>query len=291
MPHHHSSKAVPGSYSSTVRPLECYLVAMSFQFPKTLSKEEINLLPLYELNTEVILVETEAGARRAAEELAVEPVLGFDTETRPSFTKGERYEVSLLQLASEKRVFLFRLNMIKLPAEVAELLSNPNILKPGVAVHDDIKALQRLRPFGPAGFVELNNEAKKLGVINPGLRLLAAIFLGVKLSKAAKVTNWDRRELTPAQISYAACDAVAGLLIHHKIREITEASGGDVLYRDQEFIEALLNLYEKHRQEDPAHAAKQVAVLVEAHLRNLEDGGPRINRGTLRKSFQTNVVK
>ncbi len=256
------------------------------QFPKTLSKDEINLLPLYEVTAEVIQVETEAGVARAVEELSQEPLLGFDTETRPSFTKGERYDVSLLQLGTHKRVFLFRLNMTKLPEELTALLANPKILKAGVAVHDDIKALQRLTPFVPAGFVELNHEAKKLGVINPGLRLLAAIFLNVKLSKAAKVTNWDRRELTEAQISYAACDAVVGQLIYEKMREMTETGGGEELYRDQEFIEALLGLYERHPQEDPARAAHQVALLVESHLRKLEEAGPRINRGSLRKSFQ-----
>ncbi|MFT6604752.1 MAG: ribonuclease D, partial [Bacteriovoracaceae bacterium] len=151
--------------------------------------------------------------------LKKETVLGFDTETRPSFKKGEVYDVSLLQLSNANDSFLFRLNKFNFPQELADLLADPKIIKTGVAIRDDVIALQKLHPFEEAGFFELADEAKKQRYENFGLRALTAIFLRQRLSKKAKITNWEQARLTRAQLEYAALDSWVGLQIYHKIKK------------------------------------------------------------------------
>ncbi len=172
-----------------------------------------------EFDGEIILIKTIEGAKKAASELKEEKVLGFDTETRPSFKKGEFYHVALLQLATQDKAYLFRLNKAPMLAEVSDILSDPKILKVGVATRDDIKGLQKLCPFKAMGFFDVaeqiakeNNDPSR----TPGLRSLVAHYLGKRLSKGAKITNWEAEKLSPSQIKYAAKDAVAGLLIYQK---------------------------------------------------------------------------
>jgi len=143
----------------------------------------------------------------AAKKLRKEPVLGFDIETRPSFTRGKTYTPSLLQLAGSKAVCLFQLSRLKFPRLLRELLSNPRIIKAGVALDHDIKKLKELGDFKPAGFVDLGDVARGVGIKNHGLRGLAAVLLGFRISKQAQVSNWARENLSPAQITYAATDA------------------------------------------------------------------------------------
>lgn len=172
-----------------------------------------------EFEGEIVLIKTLEAARRAASELKEEKVLGFDTETRPSFKKGEFHHVALLQLATQKKAFLFRLNKAPMLAEVSAILSDPEILKVGVATRDDIKGLQKLHPFEALGFFDVaeqiakeNKDASR----TPGLRSLVAHYLGLRLSKGAKITNWEAEKLSPSQIRYAAKDAVAGLLVYQE---------------------------------------------------------------------------
>ena len=183
----------------------------------SITKEEINQLPLYIFKGSVTLIETAQDALNAIKLLQGEKVLGFDTETRAAFKKGESYDVSLLQLATDTHAYLFRLNKFKMMKELADILADPNIVKTGVAVRDDIKALQKLHPFTAENFIDLADVAKEKSIINFGLRALTAILLEGRLTKNAKVSNWARQELTPQQISYAACDAVVGYEIYHKL--------------------------------------------------------------------------
>jgi len=134
-------------------------------------------------------------------------VLGFDTETRPTFKKGEQHSVSLLQLSTRDEAFLFRLNYLGLPEELVSLLADPDILKVGVAILDDIRALRKMRKFDVQGFVELSNIGSELGIVTCGLRNLAAIFFGVRISKKEQLTNWERPDLNSSQCLYAATDA------------------------------------------------------------------------------------
>jgi ribonuclease D len=183
----------------------------------TIDKEEINKLPAMEFPGEIIEVVTPEGAKRAVEVLMKEKVLGFDTETRPSFTKGESYTPSLLQLSTATHAFLFRLKFYEFPDSLKELLESPDVIKTGIGIKDDIHGLNKIIKFKPAGFVDLAEEVKHFGMTSASLRSLTAIFLERRLFKKAKTTNWERRELTDAQIRYAAIDAYVGLLIYEKI--------------------------------------------------------------------------
>lgn len=166
---------------------------------------------------EIVEIVTPEGAKKAVEILQSEKVLGFDTETRPSFTKGESYTPSLLQLASRDRAFLFRLKFYPFPPELVSLLENPDVLKVGIGIKDDLNGLGKIVKMKPAGFVDLADLVKKKGMTSASLRSLTAIFLGKRLFKKAKTTNWERKDLTEAQIKYAAIDAVVGFLIHEQI--------------------------------------------------------------------------
>lgn len=187
------------------------------KYRTSIEKDEINLLPPMQFDGEIILVETQAGARRALALLSQEKMVGFDTETKPAFTKGESYTPALLQLATKERAFIFRLKYFEIPSELTEFLSNPNILKVGVGIADDLSALKKIMTFTPQGFIELSAEARKMKVMNEGLRALTAIFLERRLLKGATRSNWEREVLTDAQISYAAIDALVGLLIYEKM--------------------------------------------------------------------------
>ncbi len=176
-------------------------------FPEKISKKEINDFHQVQFEGPVHLVDTPEKIKPALACLNEESWLGFDTETRPSFQKGKRNTVSLLQLSTSHEVFLFRLNYVHLPAALKRILENEKILKLGVAMYDDVHALQKLASFEPKGFLDFAQIAKKLGLKNFGLRSLAAIFLGVRISKRTRLSNWENQELTPAQITYAATDA------------------------------------------------------------------------------------
>ena len=188
----------------------------------SIDKEEINLLPPMDFAGEIVEIVTPEGAKRAVEILQKEKVLGFDTETRPSFTKGESYTPSLLQLATRDSAFLFRLKFYHFPDELVSLMENPDILKVGIGIKDDLHGLGKIVKMKPAGFVDLADEVKKKGMTSASLRSLTAIFLGKRLFKKAKTTNWERKELTDAQIKYAAIDAVVGFLIHEQIVGLDE---------------------------------------------------------------------
>lgn len=188
--------------------------------PLSIEKDAINLLPPMEFDGEIIEIITPEGAERAVEILKKEKVLGFDTETRPAFVKGQSYTPSLLQLATKDRAFLFRLKFYPFPRPLVELLEDENVLKVGIGIKDDLHGLNKIVKFKPAGFLDLAEELKKTrGMTSASLRSLTAIFLGKKLFKKAKTTNWERKDLTEAQIRYAAIDAVVGILIFEKIRE------------------------------------------------------------------------
>lgn len=184
-------------------------------FKESITQEELTELPLKWFEGEIVLVESYKGVRRAVEILGREPVIGFDTETKPSFKKGVINNVALLQLSTKKKAFLFRLNNIGLPDEICEILASPKIMKPGVAIHDDIKGLQQLRNFEPAGFVELQDHAKELGITNFSLKKLTAITCGFRISKGQQLSNWEAELLTDAQKIYAATDAWAALEIYN----------------------------------------------------------------------------
>jgi ribonuclease D len=182
-------------------------------FKESITKEELIELPVKYFDGKIIIVDSYEMIKSAARILSDEKVIGFDTETRPSFKKGVVNKVSLLQLSTKYQAFLFRLNIIGFPIEIRSLLSNPAITKPGVAIRDDIKGLQVLKPFRPAGFIELQDHAKDLGIQNYSLKKLTAIACGYRISKGQQLSNWEADVLTEAQQIYAATDAWAALEI------------------------------------------------------------------------------
>ena len=183
-------------------------------FKESITVEELVDLPLRWFEGEIVVVDNERTLRQAVGALAGEPVIGFDTETKPAFKKGVFNKVALLQLSTKEKAFLIRTNLIGLPKEICEILANPNIIKSGVAIRDDIKGLQVLRKFTPGGFVELQDSAQELGIQNFSLKKLTAIACGFRISKGQQLTNWEADELTIKQQRYAATDAWTSLEIY-----------------------------------------------------------------------------
>ena len=182
-----------------------------------MSKEELQLLPLFNHHGRYVLIETVSSALKAIEELKKASTLGFDTETRPSFRKGESYNVALLQLANHECCYLFRLNKIPLSPELVGLLEDEKINKVGVGIRDDIIALQKMLKFTPAGFIDLSEKTRISKVLSLSLRSLCGMYLNQRLSKGAKVTNWENSVLSDSQARYAANDAFVGLLVFEKM--------------------------------------------------------------------------
>lgn len=172
-----------------------------------ITKHEINALPLRTYTGPIRLVDTDEKMAAAARSLHGEKVLGFDTETRPAFKKGESYKPSLVQLAGSKEVFIFQLRNLTSYEPLAAILADKHILKAGVAVDDDIRKLKDVFFHGAAGFVELAGMASKAGIKNAGVRGLAALLFGFRISKQTRCSAWHAATLTEPQLVYAATDA------------------------------------------------------------------------------------
>jgi len=184
----------------------------------TITHEEINELPLGAFEGNVELVDDAKHLAKAFEEIDHHTMVGFDTETKPVFVRGHQNKVALMQIATNKKVFLIRINHTGLQSEIIRFLENENILKAGVALRDDIKALQRLKRFEPKGVVELADLAKKAGLEIEGVKRLAGLLLGFRISKSVQTSNWEAPTLNEKQISYAATDAWVCLEIFKKLK-------------------------------------------------------------------------
>jgi ribonuclease D len=189
-------------------------------YKNKLSKTEINSLPLRYYNGAIHIIQTAEQAKDACAILIKEKVLGFDTETRPAFKKGQSYLPSLLQLAGTKVVYLFQLSQCGLTDSIIILLSNVNIIKSGVAINQDLTELQQILNFEPAGFVDLGDIARSKGLPHHGLRGLAAYLLKFRISKSGRTSNWSANQLTKKQIKYAATDAWVGRELYLKYKQI-----------------------------------------------------------------------
>ncbi len=172
-----------------------------------LSREDINACPVRKYEGPVHVVRDAAAFRDACEALSRERVLGFDTETRPSFEKGDAFPPALVQLAGKKCVYVFQLKLLPSFSLLREILANPDIIKAGVATGHDVRQLKQFGEFRAAAFVNLDAVARTAGIKNHGLRGLCAALLGFRITKQAKLSNWARKQLTPEQIVYAATDA------------------------------------------------------------------------------------
>lgn len=186
----------------------------------TITKEEINFLPLTRFPGKIRLVTTPEETARAAEEINGISLLGFDTESRPSFTRGESHPIALIQLATEKTAWLFRVNILNMPRELERLLEDSSIRKVVQAAVQEKNQIMHDFGTGASGFIDLLPMAKEAGCHPLSIRALAAIFLNERISKSARITNWERRVLSQKQIGYAATDAWVGLRIYLRMKEL-----------------------------------------------------------------------
>lgn len=188
--------------------------------PYSISKEEVNELPLGQFEGEIYMIDHPDQVEEAVDFLEDQKIIGFDTETKPSFRKGQFNHVSLLQLSTTEQAFLFRLNKIGFPEVLRNLMEKENLIKIGAAVHDDLKGLGKLTDsFYPQSFFDLNDELKKVGFHNVGVRNLSGMVLKIRISKSEQVSNWESEILTEKQQRYAATDAWACLKVFNVLRE------------------------------------------------------------------------
>ena len=192
-------------------------------FQNIITKEEVAALPQETFDGEITVVSTEQALKKALATLANETIIGFDTETRPSFSQGVHHQTALMQLATRKHCFLLRLNKIGFPSALINFLGNPNIKKVGLSLKDDFHVLRRTHDFKPDGFVDLQNILQNYGIDELSLQKSYAIIFNKKISKAQRLTNWEADKLTAAQKKYAALDAWACLKIYQKLCEISNS--------------------------------------------------------------------
>ena len=194
---------------------------MSIDTPFTdkISNELTAQLPAIEFPGEIRVIEHERQIAAACKYLAQQPILGFDTETRPSFRPGVSFRVSLLQLSSPERCYLFRLNRFALIKPITDLLGDPALKKIGADVAGDLRSLRQLRKFRDGGFVDLQTIAPRWGIEEKSRRKLSAIVLGQRVSKAQRLSNWEATSLTDKQQLYAATDAWVCTRIYERLMQ------------------------------------------------------------------------
>lgn len=188
---------------------------MSATLRLAISKEELAKMPAADLTHEIRVVETAADARSALRYLSRQKIVGFDTETRPTFKKGRNYNVSLIQISTDDISFLFRINKIGLMPQLVEFLASEKVRKIGLSVKDDFHGLRKLADFEPGGFVELQDYVHRYCIVDASLQKIYAIIFSQRISKGQRLTNWEADSLTPAQQHYAALDAWACLNIYN----------------------------------------------------------------------------
>ena len=182
-----------------------------------ISNDEINALPLHAFDGTVNVIQDKDELSHVFREISKHRIVGFDTETKPVFVKGQRHLVALMQIALPQQVFLVRVKFTGITQDIIDFLENDKILKAGVGVRDDIKALQVLKKFTPAGFVELADMARNAGLEVESVKKLTALLLGFRISKSAQTSNWEADRLDSKQVSYAATDAWVCLNIYRKL--------------------------------------------------------------------------
>ena len=198
-----------------------------------IAKADIAQMPSELFGGRIIVIHSVSDVEKAVNYLKGFPILGIDTETRPSFAKGKTYEVSLLQLSTEDTCFLFRLNYIGMPKALVDLLQDGRQLKVGLSLRDDIQSLNRKHKFEPRNFLDLQNYVKEMGIEAQSLQKIYALLFGKKISKSQRLTNWEADVLTDRQKGYAATDAWACVRMYKYLEELKHGQGfriiGDLL--------------------------------------------------------------
>ena len=187
-------------------------------FQNEITHEEVAALDLIQYEGPISLIKTEDEFQDALEDISRHKVLGFDTETRPSFKKGVSYPTSLIQISSLDHAWLIRVSRMGYPEELISLFSNPDVLKVGSGLNDDIRRMRCDFQFEPGGFLDLQSYVEAFQIWDKGLKKLSSIVLGFRISKSQQVSNWDADNLTEAQLRYAATDAWICLEIYNELR-------------------------------------------------------------------------
>ena len=169
-------------------------------------KNKINTLPQELFSGKIVVIQSESEAEKAVDYLLKSDIMGVDTETRPTFKKGQMHKVALLQVSTKDICFLFRLNFIGMPESVIKLLSNTTVPMIGLSWHDDICSLHRRTDFKPGLFIDIQDIVKRIGIEDLSLQKLYANIFGKKISKRQRLTNWEADVLNDKQKRYAATE-------------------------------------------------------------------------------------
>lgn len=196
------------------------IISMINVFPNNITPESIAEMPLKQFEGKIIVADTLPSFHGAIKMLNNYKILGFDTETKPSFKKGSSNKVCMIQIATDDVAFIFRLNKIGFPDELAKILTQASIQKIGLSLRDDFRELSKLRSIQPAGFIDLQNYVEKFEIQDKSLKKLSALILGIRISKSQQTSNWENEVLTEPQLIYAATDAWVCLEIYKKLKEV-----------------------------------------------------------------------
>ena len=204
---------------------------------RTISKEEVKEMPKAAFPGRIHVIQTEiepggwgteSEAQKAVAYLQSQAILGIDSETRPSFTKGHSHKVALLQISSDECCFLFRLNMTGLTQPIIELLEDPKVIKVGLSLKDDFMMLHKRAPFNQQACIELQEYVRPFGIQDKSLQKIYGILFSEKISKSQRLSNWEADVLTDAQKQYAATDAWACLNIYNRLQELKRTGNFEI---------------------------------------------------------------
>lgn len=183
----------------------------------SISKEKLSELPTADFSGYISIIDNEESAKSALFFLNQQKIVGFDTETRPSFRKGRTNKVSLIQISTLNHCFLFRINILGFTDGLKEFIENKNIIKVGLSLKDDFSVLHKIANFIPNGFIDLQSVAKEYNIIDCSLQKIYAIIFNERISKSQRLSNWEAEELTQSQQKYASIDAWACLRIYNHL--------------------------------------------------------------------------
>ena len=197
-------------------------------------KSRIGTLPRVLFEGRIVVVLTERDAEKAVRYLLSQPILGIDTETRPSFKKGQTHQVALLQVSSYDVCFLFRLNQLGMSPSVKRLLEDRRVPKIGLSLRDDLLSLHKLGDFNAGYFIDLQDHVREIGVEDLSLQKLYANLFGQKISKRQQLSNWEADILSDKQKMYAATDSWACIMIYNEIIRLKESKDYELIIKENE---------------------------------------------------------
>ena len=202
---------------------------MKKQLYNKYDKLKVGTLPRVVFEGRIHVIVTRTQAEKAVAYLLSQPILGVDTETRPSFSRGSFHHVALLQVSTYDTCFLFRLNIIGMTPAIVRLLEDTTVPKIGLSWHDDLNGLHKLGHFETGYFIDIQDHVREIGVEDLSLQKLYANFFGQQISKAQRLTNWERDVLTDKQKTYAATDAWACIQLYEELERLKQTGEYDLV--------------------------------------------------------------